>query len=125
MRNPNNLRQLRKAIRSFISKKSASLRSFSKDFGTVANDFNRSFTCVGQVTVDKINSLANECNFDLSAPAFDLRIFPLTGQFNFKHLDCDEVVKIDRPMPANYLSEIDNAMKGSLVFPRSWKLAEL
>lgn len=102
------------------------MKSFSKDAGTVANDFNRSFTCVVQVAVDKINSLANECNFDLSAPAFDPRIFPLTDQFNFKHVDLDEVAKIVRPMPANNFSETDNAMKGSLpVFPCSWKLAEL
>lgn len=96
------------------------MRSFSKGVGTVANDFNRSFTCVGQVAVDKMNALANKCNFDLSAPAFDPRIFPLTDQFNFKHVDCDEVAKIVRPMPANNFSEIDNAMKGSLPdFPRS------
>ena len=62
----------------------------------------------------------------MKAPAFDPRMFPLTDQFNFKHVDCDEVAKIIRPMPANNFSEIDNALKGSLpVFPRSWKLAEL
>ncbi|XP_068750911.1 uncharacterized protein [Montipora capricornis] len=76
--NPNNSSQLWKTIRSFIPKKSASMRSFSKDDRTVANDFNRFFSSVGQVAVDRINSLANECNFDLSAPAFDPRIFPVT-----------------------------------------------
>ena len=55
--NPNNSSQLWKTIRSFIPKKSASVRSFSKDDRTVANDFNRFFTSVGQVAVDKINSL--------------------------------------------------------------------
>ena len=54
MSNPNNSSQLWKTIRSFIPKKSASLRSFSKDDKTVANDFNRFFTSVGQVAVDKI-----------------------------------------------------------------------
>ena len=65
------------------------MRSFSKDDRTIANDFNRVFTSVGQVAVDKIDSLANECNFDLSAPAFDPRIFPFTDQLNFMHVDCD------------------------------------
>ena len=55
MSNPNNSNQLWKTIRSFIPKKSASVRSFSKDDRTVANDFHRFFTYVGQVAVDKIN----------------------------------------------------------------------
>ena len=94
--NPDNSSQLWKTIRSFIPKKSASMRSFSKDDRTVANDFNRFFSSVGQVAVDRINSLANECNFDLSAPAFDPRIFLVTDQFNFTHMDCDEVAQIVR-----------------------------
>ena len=53
--NPINSSQLWKTIRSFIPK-SGSVRSFSKDDRTVANDFNRFFTSVGQVAVDKINS---------------------------------------------------------------------
>ena len=82
MSNPNNSSQLWKTIRSFIpTENSASVRSFSKDDRTVANDFNWFFTSVGQVAVDKINFLANECNFDLSAPTFDPRVFPVTNQF--------------------------------------------
>ena len=88
MSNPNNSSELWKSIRSFIPKKSASLRSFSKDDRNVANDFNwfEFFTSIGQVAVDKVNSLANECNFDLSAPDFDPRIFPATDQFNFRQV---------------------------------------
>ena len=85
------------------------MRSFSKDDRTVANDFNRFFSSVGQVAVDRINSLANECNFDLSASVFDpRRIFPVTDQFNFMHLDCDEVAQIVRSMPASKSPGIDN-----------------
>ena len=94
--NPNNSCQLWKTIRSFIPKKSASVRSFSKDDRTVANDFNRFFTSVGQVAVDKINSLANECNFDLSPPVPDPAISPVTDQFNFTHMDCYEVAQMPR-----------------------------
>ena len=54
------------------------MRSFSKDVRNVANDFNRFFSSVGKVAVDRINFLANECNFDLSASVFDpRRIFPV------------------------------------------------
>ena len=41
------------------------------------------------------------------APAFDPRIFPLTDQFNFMHIGCDEVAQIVRSMPANKSSGID------------------
>ena len=85
------------------------MRSFSKDDTNVANDFNRFFPSVGQVAVDRINSLANECNFDLSASVFDPGgIFPVTDQFNFMHVDCDEVAQIVRSMPAGNSPGIDN-----------------
>ncbi|PFX18846.1 putative RNA-directed DNA polymerase from transposon BS [Stylophora pistillata] len=142
---PNNSGQFWMIIPSFIPRKSASERSFSKDNWTVANHFNPFFTSVGRVADDKINSLANECNFDLSAPAFDPGISPVTDQFNFKHVDCDEVAQIVRSMPPNKSSGIDNipvrvikdslpailSVLSSLInasfsrgkFPRSWKLS--
>ena len=84
------------------------MRSFSNDDRTVANDFNRFFSSVGQVAVDRINSLANECNVDLSAPVSDPIIFPVTDQFNFMHVDCDEVAQIVRSMPASKSPGINN-----------------
>ena len=72
-------------------------------------------------------------------------LFPMTDQFNFMHLDCDDVAQIVRSMPANTSSGINNiplcVIKHSLpatlpvitslinvsfihgIFPRSWKLA--
>ena len=120
------------------------MRAFSRDDRIVANDFDRFFTSIGQVAVDQINYLANECNFDPSAPAFDPRIFPAaTDHFNFKHVDCDEVAPIVKSMPASKSSGIDKipvrAIKDSLaatlpvitsliivsftcgIFLRSWK----
>lgn len=69
----------------------------------------------------------------------------MTDQFNFKHVDCDEVAQIVRSMPANKSSGIDSipvrVIKDSLPailsviislinasfsrgkYPRSWKLA--
>ena len=77
---------LPRTIRSFIPKTFVNVSPFSKDDRTVANDFNRLFTSVGKVTVGKVYSLANECNFDLWAPAFHPRILPATEQFNFMHV---------------------------------------
>ena len=65
------------------------------------NDGLKWFINVSKVAVGKINSIANECNFDFSASAFDPRIFPVTDQFNFMHVDCNEVAQIVRSMPAN------------------------
>ena len=73
--------------------------------------------------------------------------FPVTDQFNLKHVDCDEVAKIVTSMPANKSPGIDKilvrAIKDSLlatplvitylinasfsrgIFPLSWKLDEV
>lgn len=69
----------------FVVQKNKSIFALkNRPLQTIANDFNRFFSSVGQVAVDRINSLANECNFDLSASVFDpRRIFPVTDQFNF------------------------------------------
>ena len=113
----------------------------------IAVRISRLFTSVGQVAVDQINSLANECNFDLSAPALDPRIFSVTGQFDFAHMDRDEVAQIVRSIPANKSSGIDkiplSVIKDSIpatlpvitsssnasfahgIFPQSWELAVL
>ena len=83
------------------------MRDPSAEDRTIANDFNRFFTSVGQVAVDKINFHVNGCNFDFLAPVFDPRIFPVTDQFNFTHVDCDEVAQIVKALPANKSSGID------------------
>ena len=59
-KNPNNPRCIWKTIRSCIPKKSRSQRTFSKDDKSVANEFNAFFSSVGQATVDKIISIADE-----------------------------------------------------------------
>ena len=61
-KNPNDTRCIWKTIPSCIPKKTASRRTFSKDDKTVANDFYYFFTSVGQNTVDKIQTLAKECD---------------------------------------------------------------
>ena len=80
-KNPNNPRCIWKTIRSCIAKKSRNQRTFSKDDKTVANEFNTFFSSVGQATVDKINSLANECKYNLAKPGFKPRMYGELEQF--------------------------------------------
>jgi len=51
-------REIRLAEREYI------VDQQSRDDRTVANEFNRLFTSVGQETVDKINLLASPCDYD-------------------------------------------------------------
>ena len=74
--NANNSSCLWKTIRSCIRKKSASERSYSRDDRAVANAFNRFFTSIGRETVDKINSLASQCNYNHSKLVFVPRKHP-------------------------------------------------
>ena len=66
-RNPGNTNNIWKAIRQIIPRKSNSQRIFSKDNKTVADEFNRFFVSVGQSSVEKIQSLANECNITIAS----------------------------------------------------------
>jgi hypothetical protein len=68
--NPNNTRCLWKTIRSCIPNKSTCQRSFTKDDILVANEFNTFFSSIGQTTIEKIKSLADECKYDLTKSVF-------------------------------------------------------
>ena len=62
MNNSGNTGCIWKTIRSFIPKEAVNRKSYSKEDMTVANEFNKYFTSIGQSTIRKIQSLANECN---------------------------------------------------------------
>lgn len=79
-----------KTFRACIPKKSASMRSYNEDDKTVANKFNRFFTSVGKVTVDKITSLASECNY-VQVPPTVVSAFPAPEQFVFDSVKTKEV----------------------------------
>jgi hypothetical protein len=68
--NPNNTRCLWKTIRSCIPNKSTCQTSFTKDDVLVANEFNTFFSSIGQTTIEKIKSLADECKYDLTKSVF-------------------------------------------------------
>ena len=145
--NPNNPRCIWKTIRSCIPKKSRNQRTFSKDDKSVANEFNTFFSSVGQATVDKINSLADECKYNLAKPGFKSRAHGESEQFAFHTVECKQIQDIISAMPTNKAPGIDKismrVVKDSLpvilptltsiinasfvtgTFPSLWKMAEV
>ena len=92
--NKNNSNCLWKAIRLCIPKKSASQRNYSKDDKIVADEFNNFFSRVGKSTIDRITKLAEESNYTLNQCSFIPRIYPLSEQFTFNAVKCEQVQKI-------------------------------
>ena len=145
--NPNNMGCIWKTIRSFIPKKSVNRKSYSKEDKLVANKFNEYFTSIGQNTIEKIQSLANECNFDLTQSSFVPRCYPLSQQFTFRTAERSEIEQVVNSMatgkaPGNdkiplrvfkdclpailpTLTSIVNNSLTSGVFPSMWKSAEV
>ena len=98
-RNPNNTNNIWKAIRHCIPNKSTSQRIFSKDDKTVADEFNQFFVSVSESTVDKITSLANECNLTLNQNYFVPRQYALSDQFTLSTIDYKQIERIITSMP--------------------------
>ena len=78
---------------------SASRKAYSKDDKVVADEFNEFFTSTGQTTVEKIQSLAEQSNYDHTKWSFVLRYHPLAQQFSFGIVECKEVEKVINSMP--------------------------
>ena len=132
-----------KTIRSFIPKKSVNRKSYSK---LVANKFNEYFTSMGQNTIDKIQSLTNECNYDLTQSSFVPKCYPLSQQFTFRTAAFSEIEQVVNSMatgkaPGNdkiplrvikdclpaILPTLTSTVSNSLtsgVSPSMWKTAE-
>lgn len=145
--NPNDSKCLWKIIRSCVPKKTTSAKSFTKEEKVIANDFNQFFCSVGQNTVKKIHSLAEEFNYDLNWSPFLPRSFPLGDQFTFHAVTQEEVKQIILAMPSAKapgadkislrvikdcllhiippLTSIVNASFVNQVFPSMWKKAEI
>ena len=99
------------------------------------------------MTVDKINSLAAECKYNLVKPSFKPRIHSESEQFAFHTVECKQIQDIVSAVPANKTPGIDKipvrVVKGSLpvflptltsiinasfvtrTFPSRWKMAEV
>ena len=58
---------------------------------TVTNEFNKYFTSIGQNTIHKIQSLANECNYDLAQSSFVPKCYPSSQQFTFRPVERTEI----------------------------------
>lgn len=92
--NANDTNTMWKAMRSYIPKKSASAKSFCKYDKIMANEFNQFFTSVGKTTLDKIQSLANECGYIPSHASFVPIQYPLSEQFTFRNVECCEIERV-------------------------------
>ena len=125
--------------------KSTSQRTYSKSDKAVADEFNQFFVSVGQSTVDKITSLANECNLTLNQNYFVPRQYALSDQFTLSTIDYKQIERIIAAMPSNKAPGIDkipirvikdclnpivhpitsivNASFQNCVFPSKWKTA--
>ena len=105
--NPNNTGCVWKTIRSFIPKKSVNRKTYSKEDKLVADEFNQFFTSISQNTIHKIQSLANECNYDLMQPSLVSKCYPLSQQFTFRTVECVEIEQIVNSMPMGKAPGID------------------
>ena len=92
--NPRDTRSIWKTIRSCIPIKSVVRKTYVKYEKLVANEFNVFFTSVGQNSIQKIKTLAEQCNYDLTNPSFVPRIYTQTQQFSFKEVECKEIEKV-------------------------------
>ena len=73
----------------------------------VADTFNNFFASVGKSTNSKIESLAEENNFDLNNSIFTPRSFPTSEQLTFHSVECKQVENIINAMPSNKAPGID------------------
>ena len=106
--NPYNTRCVWKTIRSCIPRKSVTKKkSFSDSDDAVAKEFNEFFNSIGQNTVEKIYSLANECSYNLTQSSFVPRCYLPSQQFSFRPVNCDEVQKVITLMPSDKAPGID------------------
>ena len=99
--NPRNTNCIWKAIRLCIPKRSVSPKVYSKEDKIVVDTFNTFFASVGKSTNSKIESLAEENNFDLNNSIFTPRSFPTSEQFTFHSVECKQVEDILNAMPSN------------------------
>ena len=65
----------------------------------MANEFNQFFSSVGEKTVDKVKTLAQECNYVLAQHLFTPRSFPSAQQFSFRSMEQCEIENIILSMP--------------------------
>ena len=104
---PNNPNNIWKAIRHCIPNKSSTRQTYSKDGKSVADEFNRYFVSIGQRTVDKITSLANEYNLGHNKSYFSPRHYLLAEQFTLRAIFSKQIECITTSMPSNKYPGID------------------
>jgi hypothetical protein len=89
-----------------MPKRSVSTKNYSQDEKSVANEFNNFFTSIGEVTRQKVQSLANEYGHISSQP-FTLIDHPISEQFLFDNVNCSDVENIITSLRENKAPGID------------------
>ena len=92
--NENNSNCLWRAIRLCIPKKSASQTNYFKGDKIVSDEFNNLFSHVEKSTINRITKLAEDSNYTLNQCSCSPRIYPLSEQFTFNAVKCEQVQKV-------------------------------
>ena len=85
--NPNDVGSIWKTIRSWIPKKPANIKSFTKDEQTVANEFNRFLSSVGKSTMEK-TQLARKFNYMPAQDPCTPKNYIVADQFSINTVEC-------------------------------------
>ena len=85
--NPNDVGNIWKTIRSWIPKKPANIKSFTKDEQTVANEFNRFLSSVGKSTMEK-TQLARKFNYMPAQDPCTPKNYIVADQFSINTVEC-------------------------------------
>jgi hypothetical protein len=126
---------------------SASHTTYSKDDKTVANEFNTFFASIGENTVEQVQRLAEQSNYDSNNHPFVPRQYSQEEQFSFRIVKSEEVENVINSMPTGKaprndkitvrvvkhclpailptLTSIINSSFKTEIFPTIWKMAEV
>ena len=143
----NNPSSLWKIINRVIPSRLRESPTYSKDFKSVADDFNTFFSLVGKNTALASRELARQNNITLSRTTPVYTNQPPQQPFSFKCVSCEHVRRIVLSLPLNKspgpdklsthvirdclpvilgpLTEIINCSLSTSTFPTAWKLAEV
>ena len=77
----------------------------------MAYTFNNFFASVGKSTNSKIESLAEENNFDLNNSISTPTSFPTSEQFTFHSVECKKVEDVINAMPSNKAPRTDKVLR--------------
>ena len=145
--NMNNSRSLWKVINNIVPSKTQEKLVYSKDFKSVANEFNSYFSSVGSRTAEAVAKLALENNIICSNSSMPDLVSSSDDCFKFTPVSIEDVRRVILSLPLNRaprtyktkarvfkdalqlilgpITEIINCSLGTSTFPSDWKIAEV